>query len=235
MQGLGKTIQTIAFLAFLKEFKNIHGYFLIIVPKTVIPNWKNEFKKWCPSIRLLNLIATKAEREEILKTQLRPGQFDVCLTSFEGVRICMHALQKFKWEYIIVDEAHKIKNEESQISKRLRQLDSRQRLLLTGTPLQNNLHELWSLLNFLLPEMFSSADDFDEWFNLGGKAEENETDAEREKRNKQIIDQLHRILRPFLLRRVKKEVEKSLKPKIEIHVSVGITEQQKKIYRDLLK
>ena len=73
---------------------------------------------------------------------------------------------KFKWEYIIVDEAHKIKNEESQISKRLRQLDSRYRLLLTGTPLQNNLHELWSLLNFLLPEIFSSADAFDEMFDL---------------------------------------------------------------------
>jgi len=79
----------------------------------------------------------------------------------------MNNLSKYKWEYIIVDEAHKLKNEDSQISKRLRQLDSRYRLLLTGTPLQNNLHELWSLLNFLLPEIFSSSDDFDEWFNLG--------------------------------------------------------------------
>lgn len=79
----------------------------------------------------------------------------------------MNNLLKYKWEYIIVDEAHKLKNEDSQISKRLRQLDSRYRLLLTGTPLQNNLHELWSLLNFLLPEIFSSSDDFDEWFNLG--------------------------------------------------------------------
>jgi len=79
----------------------------------------------------------------------------------------MTKLLSFKWEYVIVDEAHKLKNEDSQISKRLRQLDSRYRLLLTGTPLQNNLHELWSLLNFLLPEIFSSSDDFDEWFNLG--------------------------------------------------------------------
>ena len=79
----------------------------------------------------------------------------------------MNNLLKYKWEYIIVDEAHKLKNEDSQISKRLRQLDSRYRLLLTGTPLQNNLHELWSLLKFLLPEIFSSSDDFDEWFNLG--------------------------------------------------------------------
>lgn len=164
---MGKTIQTISFLAFLREFKKVNRYFMVVVPKAVIPNWKNEFKKWCPEIKVINLIATKLEREDILKHQLQPGKFDVCLTTFEGVRACMNNLLKYKWEYIIVDEAHKLKNEDSQISKRLRQLDSRYRLLLTGTPLQNNLHELWSLLNFLLPEIFSSSDDFDEWFNLG--------------------------------------------------------------------
>jgi SWI/SNF-related matrix-associated actin-dependent regulator of chromatin subfamily A member 5 len=145
----------------------------------------------------------------------------------------MGSLMKFKWEYLIVDEAHKLKNEESQISQRLRQFDSRYRLLLTGTPLQNNLHELWSLLNFLLPEIFTSSADFDEWFNLGGN--EDLSEEEKANRNKQVIEQLHRILRPFLLRRIKKEVEKQLKPKVEIHVSVGITEQQKSIYRSLLK
>jgi SWI/SNF-related matrix-associated actin-dependent regulator of chromatin subfamily A member 5 len=123
------------------------------------------------------------------------------------VRLAMGPLLKFKWEYLIVDEAHKIKNEESQISQRLRQLNSRYRLLLTGTPLQNNLHELWSLLNFLLPEIFSSSVDFDEWFNLGG-GEDGLSDKEKEARNKQTIEQLHRILRPFLLRRLKREVEK---------------------------
>ena len=158
---------------------------------------------------------------------MQPGKFDVVLTTFEGVRLCMPQVMKFKWEYLIVDEAHKIKNEESQISKRLRQLDSRNRLLLTGTPLQNNLHELWSLLNFLLPEIFSSSADFDEWFNLAGDGEDGQelTDAEKEQRNKKIIEQLHRILRPFLLRRIKKEVERTLPPKVEIQVTVGITEQ----------
>ena len=217
----------------MREFKGVKNYFLVIVPKAVIPHWKKEFARFCPDIKVLNLIATKAEREEILKNDLQPGRFDVYLTTFEGVRICMSQVLKFKWEYIIVDEAHKIKNEESQISKRLRQLDSRYRLLLTGTPLQNNLHELWSLLNFLLPEIFSSADAFDEMFDLQGNEDENE--AEKEKRNKQVIEQLHRILRPFLLRRIKKEVEKTLPPKVEIHVTTGITEQQKSIYRDLLK
>lgn len=197
---------------------------MVVVPKAVIPNWKNEFKKWCPEIRVLNLIATKAEREDLVKNHLVAGKFDVVLTTFEGVRACMNKLLSFKWEYVIVDEAHKLKNEDSQISKRLRQLDSRYRLLLTGTPLQNNLHELWSLLNFLLPEIFSSSDDFDEWFNLGPVGSEELTEEEKEKKNKQVIEQLHRILKPFLLRRIKKEVEKSLPPKIEIHVKVGITE-----------
>lgn len=122
-------------MGFLREYKQVNGYFLIIVPKTVISNWKLEFKKWLPQARVLNLIATKEEREEILKNQMHPGKFDVCLTTFEGVRLCMGPLQKFKWEYIIVDEAHKLKNEDSQISIRVRQLDSRYRLLLTGTPL----------------------------------------------------------------------------------------------------
>lgn len=91
----------------------MNNYFLIIVPKTVISNWKIEFKKWLPQCRVLNLIATKEEREVILKNDLHPGKFDVCLTTFEGVRLCMSALLKFKWEYLIVDEAHKLKNEES--------------------------------------------------------------------------------------------------------------------------
>jgi len=93
---------------------------------------------------------------------------------------------KFKWEYLVVDEAHKIKNEESQISQKLRMLDSRNRLIVTGTPLQNNLHELGSLLNFLLPEVFTSAEDFDEWFDLS-KADEKMTDEEKERRNTEIV------------------------------------------------
>lgn len=142
---------------------------------------------------------------------------------------------KFHWEYIIIDEAHKIKNEDSQTSKRIRTMHSKYRLLLTGTPLQNNLHELWSLLNFLLPEIFSSSDDFDDWFDLGGKGSEGLSDAEKEKKNNEMIKQLHKILRPFMLRRIKREVEKSLLPKIEMHINVGITETQKSIYRQLLK
>ncbi len=135
MKGLGKTIQTISLIAFLKEFKHVNGYHLIITPKSTVPNWMKEFKKWCPEMRVINLIATKEQREDIIKNHLQPGKFDVIVTTFEGCRICLTQLLKFKWEYLIVDEAHKIKNEESQVSQKLRQLNTRYRLLLTGTPL----------------------------------------------------------------------------------------------------
>ena len=86
---------------------------MVIVPKSCIPNWMNEFKRWCPDMKIINLIARKEFREEILARDLQPGKFDVVVTTFEGYRICLSALMKFKWEYLIVDEAHKIKNEES--------------------------------------------------------------------------------------------------------------------------
>lgn len=185
--GLGKTIQTISFLSFLREFKRIKGPHLIIVPKSTVPNWMNEFAKWSPDFKCVNLIARKEERERILETIINKKNFDVCVTTFEGVRICMSALMKFQWEYVIVDEAHKIKNEESQVAQKLRQLKSHYRLLITGTPLQNVLHELWSLLNYLMPEVFSSSADFDEWFNLGGNEMQDLSEEEQEKRNSEMI------------------------------------------------
>ena len=103
--GLGKTIQSISLVAFLKEFKKVHGYHLIIAPKATIGNWLKEFKKWLPQCRVINLIATKERREEILKHELLPNKFDVVITTYEGVRLCMSAIMKFKWHYIIIDEA----------------------------------------------------------------------------------------------------------------------------------
>ena len=114
--GLGKTIQTIALISFLREFKHIHGPFLIVGPKSTLGNWYKEFQKWLPNCRVLKLLATKDEREDILKNHLLPNKFDVCLTSFEGISICRNQLLKFKWKYIIIDEAHRIKNEESLLS-----------------------------------------------------------------------------------------------------------------------
>lgn len=113
---------------------------------------------------------------------LQAGQFDVCITSYEMVVKEKGHFRTFHYRYIIIDEAHRIKNENSILSKVVRLLKTNYRLLITGTPLQNNLHELWALLNFLLPEIFSSSDTFEEWFNLDDKEKETE-----------IVQKLHKV------------------------------------------
>jgi SWI/SNF-related matrix-associated actin-dependent regulator of chromatin subfamily A member 5 len=188
-----------------------------------------------PSARVVKLIATKDEREEILSTIVDKGKFDILVTSFEGVRICLNSLKKIKWHYIVIDEAHKIKNEDSQLSQVVRKLHTECKLLLTGTPLQNNLHELWSLLNFLLPEIFSNSELFDNWFYNTSEQKVMDNEQEIERKNIQMIGQLHKILKPFMLRRTKLEVEKNLPVKKEVHIYVGLTEVQLKIYKNLLQ
>jgi SWI/SNF-related matrix-associated actin-dependent regulator of chromatin subfamily A member 5 len=227
--GLGKTIQSIAFLSYLKQYKKKNGNFIIAVPKSTMPNWCKELKLWCPSMNVVVLNPVKEEREETLK-KIAKHKFEVVVTSYEGINICIQKLKKIKWECLIIDEAHRIKNENALLSKNVRALESKFRLLVTGTPLQNNLHELWALLNFLLPDLFSSSEDFDQWFGLGNEGNEDY----QEERNAEIVQQLHKILKPFLLRRTKNEVEKTLPPKKEIHVKIGLNEIQKNLYKKLL-
>eukprot|EP01027_Heterolobosea_sp_BB2_P010576 GEZU01015508.1.p1 GENE.GEZU01015508.1~~GEZU01015508.1.p1 ORF type:complete len:701 (-),score=230.26 GEZU01015508.1:65-2080(-) len=221
--GLGKTLQTISLLGYLKHFRGIHGPHLVIVPKSVMHNWMNEIKKFCPTLKAIKFHGNQEERNRIINTSLQPGKFDVCVTSYETVIREKAALKKFNWRYIIIDEAHRIKNEHSVLSQCVRLFSSQFRLLLTGTPLQNNLHELWALLNFLLPEVFDNAEDFDKWFNL------KEGHAETE-----IVGQLHKILKPFMLRRLKTDVEHTIPPKKEIYVECGMSEMQRTWYRNIL-
>ena len=228
--GLGKTIQSIAFLAWLKEFKDIHGKFLVVVPKSTMPNWQREAEKWCPSMTTVLLNPVKDERDQVIKKYIDTGAFELLITSYEGINICLSKLMDIKWSAFIIDEAHKIKNEKSQISQRVRMIKSRFRLLVTGTPLQNNLHELWALLNFLLPELFADSEDFDSLFK-GGEGQPEHS----EEHNMETLKKLHQILKHFLLRRTKTEVETKLPPKKEIHIKMGLTEIQKDMYRSLLK
>lgn len=228
--GLGKTIQTIAFLAYLFQFKNIKGPHLIVCPNSVLGNWKKEFKKWLPSLNVVKLVPRKEVRYEILEEFIIPGNFDVCLTSFEGINICKKELTRIKWKYIIVDEAHRLKNDESVLSKQLRTLKTDLKLLMTGTPLQNNLRELWSLMNFILPELFDDPELFESYANTEKDLPEDQV----EKKNMELITSLHRILRPFILKRTKEVLKQSIPPKKEIHVYLGMTEKQVELYKKIL-
>jgi SWI/SNF-related matrix-associated actin-dependent regulator of chromatin subfamily A member 5 len=203
-----------------------------MVPKSTLSNWCNEFARWCPTFRVLRFHGSKEERQEIIDKHLKLAykaesarDWDVCVTTYEVVNLEKAALVKIAWKYLIIDEAHRLKNEASQFSQTVRLLTTQNRLLLTGTPLQNNLHELWALLNFLLPDVFASSEQFDEWFNL------EISDIEAKQR---IISQLHKLLRPFMLRRLKVDVEKSLPPKSETILFTGMSTMQKNLYKQIL-
>eukprot|EP00903_Cladosiphon_okamuranus_P016661 g15364.t1 len=227
--GLGKTLQSISVLAYMHEYKGISGPHIILVPKSTLSNWLNELKRWCPVLRPLRFHGTREERAVLIEERLRVGHndrdWDVLITTYEVANLEKRSLQNIAWRYLIIDEAHRLKNEASMFSQTVRSFNMQHRLLLTGTPLQNNLHELWALLNFLLPDVFSSSEQFDQWFNL-------EIDDKEAKEN--IIHQLHKILRPFMLRRLKADVEKSLPPKTETILYVGLSSKQKEVYRNVL-
>ncbi|XVF28376.1 hypothetical protein REPUB_Repub15cG0024300 [Reevesia pubescens] len=222
--GLGKTLQTISLLGYLHEYRGITGPHMVVAPKSTLGNWMNEIRRFCPILRAVKFLGNPEERRYIREELLVAGKFDVCVTSFEMAIKEKSALRRFSWRYIIIDEAHRIKNENSLLSKTMRLYNTNYRLLITGTPLQNNLHELWSLLNFLLPEIFSSAETFDEWFQISGENDQQE-----------VVQQLHKVLRPFLLRRLKSDVEKGLPPKKETILKVGMSQMQKQYYRALLQ
>ncbi|KAK3417865.1 hypothetical protein EUGRSUZ_H03855 [Eucalyptus grandis] len=222
--GLGKTLQTISLLGYLHEFRGITGPHMVVAPKSTLGNWMNEIRRFCPTLRAVKFLGNPEERRYIRDELLAAGKFDVCVTSFEMAIKEKSALRRFSWRFIIIDEAHRIKNENSLLSKTMRLYNTNYRLLITGTPLQNNLHELWSLLNFLLPEIFSSAETFDEWFQISGDNDQQE-----------VVQQLHKVLRPFLLRRLKSDVEKGLPPKKETILKVGMSQMQKHYYRALLQ
>lgn len=230
--GLGKTLQTISFLGFLRYHKNINGPHIVIVPKSTLDNWAREFARWTPEVRVLVLHGDKEERQKLITDRLLTCDFDVVISSYEIVIREKSSFRKFDWEYIIIDEAHRIKNEESLLSQIIRMFHSKNRLLITGTPLQNNLHELWALLNFILPDVFGESDAFDQWFT---NDEQTENGKSQEAKQDSIVSQLHKVLKPFLLRRIKADVEKSLLPKQEMNVYIKMTDMQRKWYQKILE
>lgn len=232
--GLGKTIQSISLLTYVTEIKHNHGPFLVVVPLSTLSNWVNEFKKWAPDLVLVVYKGPPQARKELYKQEMASCQFNVLLTTYEYIMKDKHVLRKYEWQYIIVDEGHRMKNAQSKFAMTLGTLyTSRNRLLLTGTPLQNSLPELWALLNFLLPTIFESVDTFEQWFSkpfaqFSGTGESNElSDEER----MLIINRLHQVLRPFLLRRVKSSVLDQLPDKVERVLKCDLSGWQKILYR----
>lgn len=235
--GLGKTIQTIAFLCHLRS-KNVMGPHMVLGPLSTLPNWVAEFEKWSPGIPVILYHGSKQEREELRMkyfTKKVTDKFPVIVTSYEIVLADIKFMQKLKWNYLIVDEGHRLKNMNCRLIRELKTLDCKSKMLLTGTPLQNNLTELWSLLNFLLPDVFSSLDNFETWFdfasNIGEEGSSKEIIA-KEQRNS-VISKLHSILKPFLLRRVKTDVETSLPGKLEVVLYAKMTDRQIDVNKQL--
>uniref|UniRef100_A0A3Q3S066 Helicase, lymphoid specific n=1 Tax=Mastacembelus armatus TaxID=205130 RepID=A0A3Q3S066_9TELE len=229
--GLGKTIQCIAHIAMMIE-KKVMGPFLVVAPLSTLPNWINEFKRFTPEVSVLLYHGPHLDRTKLLKKIRRPqgplSMFPVVVTSFEISMIDRKFLQQFQWKYLIVDEGHRIKNLNCRLVRELKMLPTDNKLLLTGTPLQNNLAELWSLLNFLLPEVFDDLKSFEAWFDIDTLNEvESVVAAEREQN---ILSMLHQILTPFLLRRLKSDVTLEVPPKKEIIVYAPLTAKQEAFY-----
>jgi ATP-dependent helicase STH1/SNF2 len=233
--GLGKTIQTISLITYLIEKKNQPGPFLVVVPLSTLTNWNSEFEKWAPSVRRIVYKGPPAQRK-LQQQQIRWGQFQVLLTTYEFIIKDRPILSKVKWLHLIVDEGHRMKNAKSKLSQTITEYyHTRFRLILTGTPLQNSLPELWAILNFALPTIFKSVKSFDEWFNTpfantGGQDKMELTEEEQ----LLVIRRLHKVLRPFLLRRLKKDVEKDLPDKTERVIKCNFSSLQAKLYTQLL-
>eukprot|EP00095_Tigriopus_kingsejongensis_P009239 maker-scaffold495_size155559-snap-gene-0.32 protein:Tk09239 transcript:maker-scaffold495_size155559-snap-gene-0.32-mRNA-1 annotation:"homeotic gene" len=230
--GLGKTIQTIALITYLMERKKNMGPYLIIVPLSTLSNWALEFEKWAPACNVVSYKGSPAARRTA-QNAMRGSKFNVLVTTYEYVIKDKAMLSKIRWKYMIIDEGHRMKNHHCKLTQILNTFyTSNNRLLLTGTPLQNKLPELWALLNFLLPSIFKACNTFEQWFNApfaitGEKVELNEEETIL------IIRRLHKVLRPFLLRRLKKDVESQLPDKVEYIVKCEMSGLQRTLYNHM--
>ncbi|KAK4639584.1 transcriptional regulator [Podospora bellae-mahoneyi] len=233
--GLGKTIQTISLVTYLIEKKHQNGPYLVIVPLSTLTNWNLEFDKWAPSVSKI-VYKGPPNTRKLQQEKIRRGEFQVLLTTYEYIIKDRPLLSKIKWFHMIIDEGHRMKNSNSKLSATIQQYYStRFRLILTGTPLQNNLAELWAMLNFVLPNIFKSAKTFDDWFNTpfantGGQDKMELTEEEQIL----VIRRLHKVLRPFLLRRLKKDVEKDLPDKTEKVIKCKFSALQARLYKQMV-
>lgn len=234
--GLGKTVQSIALMAYLAEVHDIWGPFLVIAPASTLHNWQQELSKFVPSLKALPYWGNVKDRTVLRKfwnrkqiSYHRDAPFHVLITSYQLVVSDEKYFQRVKWQYMVLDEAQAIKSSSSNRWKTLLGFDCRNRLLLTGTPVQNSMQELWALLHFIMPSLFDSHDEFSEWFS-----KDIESHAENKGTlNEHQLRRLHMILKPFMLRRIKKNVQNELGDKIEIDIFCDMSARQRALYRSL--
>ncbi|XP_063896881.1 chromatin-remodeling ATPase INO80 [Helicoverpa armigera] len=235
--GLGKTVQCIAFLCHVAERLGVWGPFLVVSPASTLHNWQQEMQRFVPDFKVVPYWGSPSERKilrqfwERKDLHTRQAAFHVVVTSYQIVVSDLKYLNRVSWQYMILDEAQAIKSSASMRWKLLLGFSCRNRLLLSGTPIQNSMAELWALLHFIMPTLFDSHEEFNEWFSK---------DIESHAENKSTIDEkhlsrLHMILKPFMLRRIKKDVENELSDKIEIMVHCPLTIRQKLLYIALKK
>ena len=228
--GLGKTVQAISLLAHLASSKGVWGPHLVVAPTSVLVNWEMELKKFCPAFKVVTYYGSAKARKRLRAGWSKPGAFHVCVTSYQLAVQDATVFRRKKFYYLILDEAHNIKNFESRRWRTLLSFQAQRRLLLTGTPLQNSLIELWSLMHFLMPHLFRSRAEFSYWFaNPLSSAVEG-----RSKLSDDLVKRLHAILRPFVLRRLKKDVAKQLPGKHEHEVRCSLSRRQQLLYEDFM-
>ncbi|PPQ72024.1 hypothetical protein CVT24_008076 [Panaeolus cyanescens] len=236
--GLGKTVQSISLLAYLAETHDIWGPFLVVAPASTLHNWQQEITRFVPRLKALPYWGNVKDRTTLRKfwskkeiSYNQEAPFHVLITSYQLVTQDQQYFQRVKWQYMILDEAQNIKNSSSVRWKTLLGFHCRNRLLLTGTPIQNSMQELWALLHFIMPSLFDSHDEFNEWFS---KDIENAAENKGSKLNEHQLRRLHMILKPFMLRRVKRHVQNELSEKIEIDIYVDMSARQRSLYAALL-
>uniref|UniRef100_A0A7S1BKC7 Uncharacterized protein n=1 Tax=Corethron hystrix TaxID=216773 RepID=A0A7S1BKC7_9STRA len=225
--GLGKTLQTISLLCYLKQTLRRNGPSLVVCPLSVLYSWCNELDKFAPSLKYCRLHASSpGDRDNIILTlKVEILTYDVIITTYDMLKTqsLRHLFSTQYFNYVVLDEGHIIKNRNSEISNAVRRLHSENKLILTGTPLQNNLIELWAMLNYLYPNVFTDSGPFAAAFDLVHNI------VDREK-----LEEAHHVLNLFMLRRLKTEVEKLLPPRVETRVMCPLSSVQANITKNML-